>query len=199
MPLAPLVIPVAAKTAIQTYLRRREATTSASPARLLLPHRLYRYLGEQRDGKAQLEDIEPAGWRSFSRTPEGAFLIVDAFETQGTFAFRVHSGRNTERWTTLIRSVRRKHRWDNDSYSMRTLIAPATYSSALWFAGARGHTQLFALNWNADGVAGRWVSAPEWETAVGRATSHAVELWRGATSAEAPSSSPYRLSSSKGH
>jgi len=180
MPLDPLALPVAAKSAIQTHLWQHCAAVPTSRTRLFLPHRLYRYLGEQRDGKARLGDLPPTGWRCLARTTEGAFVVVDAFETQGKFAHRMHSGRNTEKWAALIRSVRRKDRWANDSYSMRTLVAPAIYSSALWFAGARGNDQIFTLDWNADDVAGSWISATEWETAVSSATSRTVELWRNA-------------------
>jgi hypothetical protein len=195
MPLTRIAIPALARTAIQAYLWQwsagRSTAVSTSRARLLLPHRLYRYLGEHPGGRARLEKVKPAGWRCFARTGDGSLIAVDAFETRGKFAFRLHLGRNTDRWAALIRSVRRKDRWADDRYSMYTLIAPAIYSSALWFAGTRGNNQLFALNWNAEGlVSSRWISGPEWETAVSGATSHAVDLWRKARVAGKTSPAP---------
>jgi hypothetical protein len=186
MPLDTLAIPLAAKTAIQTHLWQCCAMVPTRQTPLRLPHPLYRYLGEQRGGTAHLEDLKPAGWRCFTQGAEDEWMVVDAFETQGKFAIRVHLGRNVAQWVDLIRSIRRKDRWANDRYSMRTLVSPAIYSSALWFAGANGQNQLYALNWNADIVAGRWIGGAEWETAVSAATARAAGLWRNARVAAAP-------------
>jgi len=193
MSLEGIKIPAAVKTGIQDYLAdwsRAAPSHLALPRsrpRLLLPHRLCRYLGERRRGRVHLALVKPVGWRCFVRTASLALVAVDAFESKSGFGFRIHMGRNTERWVDLIRRIRRKKRWGSERYVMRTLLAPATYDSALWFVGSHGHDQLFALDWKGDGIsAARWITAAEWEESVGSATSHAVELWRKARESSSP-------------
>jgi hypothetical protein len=185
MSLEGIKIPAEIKTGIQDYLAdwsRAAPSHLALPRsrpRLLLPHRLYRYLGERQRDKAHLALVKPVGWRCFVRTASLALIAVDAFESKSGFGFRIHMGRNTERWMDLIRRIRLKKRWDSDRYAMRTLLAPATYDSALWFAGSHGSDQLFALDWKGNGLsAARWITAAEWEESVDSAASHAAELWR---------------------
>lgn len=180
-----MLMPAAIRSAIKTYAAqwnaagRQDIAFDTKHLRLLLPHRLYRYMGEHRAGKVDLGSVKPAGWRCFVRTTQGDLVTLDAFETEQRFGFRLHVGNMPERWLRVIRSTRRRKRLAGGPYSMRTLVAPAVHLSCLWFSAPRGKDHFLAMEWEADGLtAPRWMTRAEWETVIGGATIEAAALWQ---------------------
>ena len=188
-----MALPAAIQSAINKYLAewnvsgQKDIEFDTKHLRLLVPHRLYRYMGEHRAGKADLGSMKPAGWRCFIRTSHGELVMLDAFEAEQRLGFRVHVGSMPDRWLRAIHSARRQKRLGGGPYSMRTLVAPAVHLSCLWFSASRGKNHFLAIEWDAAGLAAhRWMTRAEWKTAIGDGTTQAVILWKKARTAKRP-------------
>jgi hypothetical protein len=187
-----MTIPAAVRSAIEKYAAdwnaaaRPDIEFDAKRLRLLMPHRLYRYMGEDRNGQADLGSVKPAGWRCFIQTTRGGLLTLDTFETETGFGFRLHAGNAPKRWLRVIRTARRQKRLRDALYSMSALVAPAVHLSYLWFS-APGKDHILAVEWHSDVLtARRWTTREEWDAATGGATIKAASLWRTALTAERP-------------
>ena len=187
-----MVIPAAIQSAIKKYVAEwnaggpQDVAFDTAHLRLLLPHRIYRYMGEHRAGKADLGSVKPAGWRCFARTTQGNLVMLDAFEAEQHTGFRLHVGSMPERWLRVIRSARRNKRLAGGPFLMRTMVAPAVHLSCLWFSTSRGKHHFLAMEGDVAGVAARWMTRAEWRTTIADSTTRSAILWKQARTARRP-------------
>jgi hypothetical protein len=135
--------------------RMDELKPGAAGMRLMAPHPLYRYLGQQ-GGLGALKQREPDGWRAFVRTERGDLVMLESIGVGPEGNVRLQVGDVPRReWDAIQRTRTAKRVAGPGECAMNAVVAPAIHRSWIWF---RGETDYFH--------GGQWMSGEEWERAV---------------------------------